>query len=182
MLSPVSLARRVLRADASHLALQTAWRVSSGCRQRRWARRSIQDGGSRPCAETRTALGREQRGRACAVDPAPLPPTRGENLMRHVRWRPVSECSYSRERVRNLRGLMPDDPGWNWCNNNRYIVRNKCNMLELSPDFPLPCRFVEKVVFQETSPWCKKVGACCSRAATRASPVFQQRVERSFVS
>ena len=32
----------------------------------------------------------------------------------------------------SLWDLMPDDPRWSWCNNNRSKVHNKCNVLESS--------------------------------------------------
>ena len=52
--------------------------------------------------------------------------------------------------------LMPDDLRWSWCNNNRNKVHNKCKVLESSWNIsPIPnCG---KIVFQETSSWCKKV-------------------------
>ena len=51
--------------------------------------------------------------------------------------------------------LMPDDLRWSWCNHNRNIVHNKCNVLESSPNHSqLPV--YGKTVFQETGPWCKK--------------------------
>ena len=33
---------------------------------------------------------------------------------------------------------MPDDLRWNWCNNNRNKVHNKCNALEFPWNHPLP--------------------------------------------
>ena len=55
----------------------------------------------------------------------------------------------------NVWDLMPDDLRWSWCNHNRNIVHNKCNVLESSPNHSqIPV--CGKTVFQETGPWCKK--------------------------
>lgn len=60
----------------------------------------------------------------------------------------------------DLQDLMPAHLKWSWYNNNT----NKCTMnvmrLVILKSAPGP----RKGVFQETSPWCQKVGNCCSRA------------------
>ena len=42
--------------------------------------------------------------------------------------------------VSNLRDLKPDDFRWSWCNNKRNKAHNKYNVLESSPNYPLPQR------------------------------------------
>ena len=41
-------------------------------------------------------------------------------------------------KVLSLWDLMPDDPRWSWCNNNRNKVHNKYNALESSWNHTLP--------------------------------------------
>ena len=60
----------------------------------------------------------------------------------------------SKTGVPNLWDLIADDLRWNWCNNNRNKVHNKCNELESPWNQPLA---PGKIVFHGTSPWCQKV-------------------------
>ena len=57
----------------------------------------------------------------------------------------MEEEAVSRVGAPNLQDLMPDDLRWSWCNNNRNIVRNKCNAFEPSWNHPSPLESVEKL-------------------------------------
>ena len=65
----------------------------------------------------------------------------------------------SKSRVPNLWDLTPDDLKWNWSNNNRNKVHNKCNVLESSWNHtPSPKVCGKKSAFHKTSHWCLKAG------------------------
>ena len=58
--------------------------------------------------------------------------------------------------VPSLQDLMPNDPRWSWCNNNRNELHYKCNVLESSPNHPPHSLVPGKIVFHETGSWCQK--------------------------
>ena len=49
---------------------------------------------------------------------------------RWSRWREENDSGWIKAGVPSLQDLMPDDLRWNWCNNNRNKVHNKCNVLK----------------------------------------------------
>ena len=66
----------------------------------------------------------------------------GNILRNSIDWQ-AKKCTIDIEsiiyiQVPNLRDLMSDALRWSWYNNNRNEVRNKCNVLELSWNQPLP--------------------------------------------
>ena len=58
--------------------------------------------------------------------------------------------------VPSLQDLMLDDLRWNWCNNNRNKVHNKCNVFKLSPNHSpnpsTPTLVHGKIVSHKTGP------------------------------
>ena len=66
--------------------------------------------------------------------------------------------------VPSLQDLMPDDLRWNWCNNNRNKVHNKCYTLESSRNHPhshpAAALSMEKLSSTKLVPGVRKVGHC----------------------
>ena len=60
--------------------------------------------------------------------------------------------------VPNLQDWMLNAQRWNWCNNNKNKVYNKCNVLESPPNHPWA---VGKLSSTEPIPGAKKVGIDC---------------------
>ena len=58
--------------------------------------------------------------------------------------------------VFNLQDLRLDELSWSWCN-NRNTAHSRSNVLESSPNCPLP-RVRGKIVSHKTGSWCQKVG------------------------
>ena len=60
-------------------------------------------------------------------------------------------------------GLKPDDLRWNWCNNNRNKVHNRCNVLQSSRNYPTSPPWPLKTLSStKLVPDAEKVGDCCS--------------------
>ena len=78
-----------------------------------------------------------------------------QNVSSHRTLEETRNIFTPRAGVPNFQDLMPDDLRWNWCNNNRNKMHNKCNVLESSPNHPSPTVH-GKTGLHETGSWCQK--------------------------